>query len=129
VTLLENALKYSPGGGLITVTAHHESGVGSAADAVRVEVSDPGVGMDPKTVAHCFDKFWQADPSGTRRYGGTGIGLYVVRSLMEAMGGEISVRSEPEQGSTFVLRFIAVSAVDDDNHVEGSTNAPLRVQR
>jgi signal transduction histidine kinase len=125
--LLDNALKYSPGGGLIAVTAEHETDGGAAARTVRVEVSDCGVGMDPETVAHCFDKFWQADPSGTRRYGGTGIGLYVVRSLMEAMGGQVCVRSEPGMGSTFVLRFIAVAAVDA--HDKGSANAPLDLAR
>jgi signal transduction histidine kinase len=80
--------------------------------------------MDSETMAHCFDKFWQADPSGTRRYGGTGIGLYIVRSLVEAMGGEISVRSELQRGSTFVLRFMAAAP-----EKAGSANDPLRLHR
>ena len=70
----------------------------------------PGVGMDPETVRHCFEKFWQADASGTRRFGGTGIGLYIVRSLTEAMGGTIMVRSELGRGTTFSLRMHAADA-------------------
>ncbi len=127
--LLDNALKYSPDGGLIVVTAAHEPADAATATAtsVRVEVSDSGMGMDRETLAHCFDKFWQADPTGTRRFGGTGIGLYIARSLMEAMGGEISVRSELQRGSTFVLRFIADESGDTAGSADAS--APLHVQR
>ncbi len=99
--LLENAVKYSPGGEPVVVRACHEG------DDVTVEVTDAGVGMDPETVSHCFEKFWQADASGTRRFGGTGIGLYIVRSLTEAMGGTVSVRSRLGEGTTFSLRFAA----------------------
>lgn len=57
--------------------------------------------MSPETVENCFDKFWQADGTGTRRFGGTGIGLYIVRSLIEAMGGAVSVRSRPTPAAPF----------------------------
>ncbi len=103
--LLDNAVKYSPGGEPVVVRAHRDGGV-----AVVLEISDAGVGMDPETVKHCFEKFWQADASGTRRFGGTGIGLYIVRSLTEAMGGTVTVRSRPGEGTTFALRLLAADA-------------------
>jgi signal transduction histidine kinase len=109
--LLDNAVKYSPDGQPISVRAEvSTSGMGLASGrdepaTVLVEVTDSGVGMDPETVEHCFDKFWQADASGTRRFGGTGIGLYIVRSLVDAMGGSISVHSESTGGSTFSVRL------------------------
>jgi signal transduction histidine kinase len=103
--LLDNAVKYSPGGEPVVVRAAREpSGM------VVLEITDAGVGMDPETVQHCFDKFWQADASGTRRFGGTGIGLYIVRSLTEAMGGTVSVRSSPGSGTAFSLRLRAADA-------------------
>jgi signal transduction histidine kinase len=102
--LLENAVKYSPGGQPVVVRACHEGGV---AGTVTLEVTDAGVGMDAETLRHCFEKFWQADASGTRRFGGTGIGLYIVRSLTEAMGGTVTVRSQLGEGTTFALRLHA----------------------
>jgi PAS domain S-box-containing protein len=93
--LLDNAVKYSPDGGSIVVRA--------TADAswVVLTITDQGVGMDAEQAARCFDKFWQADSSDDRRFGGTGIGLFIVRSLVEAMDGAVSVSSVPERGSTF----------------------------
>ena len=85
-------------------------GLAGTARAVVLEFTDAGVGMDPETVRHCFEKFWQADASGTRRFGGTGIGLYIVRSLTEAMGGTVAVRSELGAGTTFTLRLPAADA-------------------
>jgi signal transduction histidine kinase len=103
--LLDNAVKYSPGGEPVVVRAHRDDGV-----AVVLEITDAGVGMDAETVRHCFEKFWQADASGTRRFGGTGIGLYIVRSLTEAMGGSVTVRSRPGAGTTFAVRLLAADA-------------------
>ena len=54
-------------------------------------VTDRGIGMDADAVSHCFDKFWQAESTDVRRFGGTGIGLYIVQSLVEAMGGTVAV--------------------------------------
>lgn len=98
--LLDNAVKYSPEGGPI--------GVRATADArrVTVSVSDSGIGMDDEQRALCFEKFWQAESSEARRFAGTGIGLYIVRSLVEAMGGEIRVESAPMQGSTFTVSLV-----------------------
>jgi PAS domain S-box-containing protein len=95
--LLDNALKYSPGREPVTVRCLPDG------DGVRIDVEDSGIGMDTEQAARCFEKFWQAESTDVRRFGGTGIGLYIVRSLVEAMGGSITVRSAPGLGSTFSL--------------------------
>ena len=95
--LLDNAVKYSPGGEAIELRAR------SRGDEVDIEVADHGIGMDAEEVEHCFERFWQAESSDVRRFGGTGIGLYIVRSLMEAMHGRVGVESVPGRGTTFVL--------------------------
>jgi signal transduction histidine kinase len=93
--LMDNALKYSPSGEPVIVRCRAQ------ADAVRIDVTDGGVGMDAEQADRCFDKFWQAEATDVRRFGGTGIGLYIVRSLVEAMGGTVTVESAPGAGSTF----------------------------
>jgi PAS domain S-box-containing protein len=95
--LLDNAIKYSPGGEPITVDLQ------VAGDEVRVRVIDGGIGMDAEQAARCFEKFWQAESTDVRRFGGTGIGLYIVRSLVEAMQGDIEVSSVPGAGTTFTV--------------------------
>jgi PAS domain S-box-containing protein len=95
--LLDNAIKYSPGGEPVALNAH------LMGDSVRVQVRDAGVGMDAEQAARCFDKFWQAESTDVRRFGGTGIGLYIVKSLVEAMRGDIGVESAPGAGTTFTV--------------------------
>lgn len=95
--LLDNAMKYSPGGGPIVVRCTSDE------RSVSVSVSDGGIGMDREEATRCFDKFWQAESSDVRRFGGTGIGLFIVRSLVQAMGGSVTVASTPGKGSTFTV--------------------------
>lgn len=97
--LIDNAIKYSPGGGSIRVEAVQR-------ERITVLVSDDGIGMSAEHAAHCFDKFWQAEAGDVRRFGGTGIGLYIVRSLVDAMGGRISVESALDEGTTFAVELL-----------------------
>jgi CheY-like chemotaxis protein/HPt (histidine-containing phosphotransfer) domain-containing protein len=98
-SLLGNAVKFTPSG-TVVVRAGLMRG---AADAtvLRFEVADTGIGLDANTQARLFQPFVQADGSTTRRYGGAGLGLALCRRIVSAMGGQIGLRSEPGQGSTF----------------------------
>jgi PAS domain S-box-containing protein len=98
--LVSNAIKYSPRGGRVTVSARR---VGSSAELC---VSDNGEGIDPAFLPHVFDRFRQADSSTTRQHGGIGLGLSIVRHLTELHGGTVEARSEGlGKGSTFVVRI------------------------
>jgi signal transduction histidine kinase len=109
------------------VRAHRDAGNGVA--AVVLEITDAGVGMAPETVRHCFEKFWQADASGTRRFGGTGIGLYIVRSLTEAMGGTVTVGSRLGEGTTFALLLLAADAGPAIPTPTSADTAPAQLRR
>jgi PAS domain S-box-containing protein len=102
--LLDNAVKYSPDGGPVGLSAASED------LCVVLGVSDEGIGMDPEQAARCFDKFWQAESSDVRRFGGTGIGLYIVKSLVDAMGGTIAVETEVGAGTTFRVSLLRAGA-------------------
>jgi signal transduction histidine kinase/ActR/RegA family two-component response regulator/HAMP domain-containing protein len=97
--LVGNAVKFTESGRVSVRVA-----VGERTDEsvqLRVEVQDTGIGIDADTRSILFQPFTQADRSTTRRYGGTGLGLTICRRLIEQMGGEIGVASEPGRGSTF----------------------------
>jgi PAS domain S-box-containing protein len=97
--LVGNAVKFTQEGGVVVKVALAEES--SDAVVVRFEVRDTGIGMTPEQRSRLFQSFTQADASTTRRYGGTGLGLAISRRLVEMMGGEIEVESEPGVGSTF----------------------------
>jgi signal transduction histidine kinase/ActR/RegA family two-component response regulator len=95
--LISNALKFTEAGGVQVQVA------GGA--ALRITVSDSGIGMTAETLAGLFRPFAQADVSTTRRYGGTGLGLWICKNLAEAMGGAISVTSQPGGGARFTVEL------------------------
>ena len=95
--LLSNAIKYSPDGGVITISAQ------DLQDRVAVAVTDQGIGIPPEHLDKIFARFHRVDTKDTRQAGGTGIGLYLVKHLVEAHGGRITVASEVGKGSTFTF--------------------------
>jgi two-component system sensor histidine kinase BaeS len=97
--LLANAVRYTPAGGRVGLSAHADG------DDVLIEVADTGPGIAPEHLPHLFDRFWRAEKSRSRQTGGSGLGLAIVRQLAEAHGGSAAVRSEPGQGATFTLRL------------------------
>ena len=94
-----NAIKFSEQG-VVLVRAHAVRTLG-ADTLVRFEVVDSGIGIAPEELPQLFAPFHQADPSTTRRYGGTGLWLVISKQLAELMGGEVGVESVPGEGSTF----------------------------
>lgn len=92
--LLVNAVRHTPPGGSVTVTAE------ATADAVQVAVSDTGEGINPGDLPHVFERFWRADRARTRT-GSSGLGLSVAQTLIKAQGGRMWAESTPGEGSTF----------------------------
>ncbi|WP_239613608.1 response regulator [Cohnella mopanensis] len=98
INLLSNASKFSKNG---TIAFEVVSQKNEGRDGFGFSVKDTGIGMSPDQVAKLFQPFSQADSSTTRKYGGTGLGLAISQRFCHIMGGDISVESEPDQGSTF----------------------------
>jgi len=123
--LTSNAIKFSSGltrQGQISVRAVL---VERAEEQVTIEfrVADNGIGMDEGTLARVFTSFMQADPSTTRRYGGTGLGLAICKQLSQLMGGDVSVRTRLNEGSTFTARLPFAMAT----HASARLAAPSEV--
>jgi signal transduction histidine kinase len=97
--LLDNALKYSPEGTSCELAAVRDG------DHIRFWVRDHGIGIDSSKVERIFDRFYQVDSSHTRSFRGAGLGLSLVRDLLEHLGGVIEVTSAPGEGSTFSVRL------------------------
>lgn len=97
INLLDNAVKY--GSGPVSVHAEAVDGV------VRISVADAGPGITLAEQQRIFEKFYRVDPHLTHAPGGTGLGLYISRELVQRMGGRLEVRSEPGSGATFVVEL------------------------
>ena len=108
VNLLSNAVKFTPRGEVV-LAVDVKSRDGEQAE-LHCQVLDTGIGIDPAAVDRLFQPFVQADASTTRRYGGTGLGLSISKSLVELMGGEMSVESELGAGSAFSFHVVAERA-------------------
>jgi PAS domain S-box-containing protein len=128
LNLISNAIKFTKEGGVtVRVTPEREepaSDGGSARVIARFTVTDSGIGIPQDRVDRLFKSFSQVDASTTRRYGGTGLGLAICKSLIDIMGGEIGVDSEPGRGSTFWFT-IPLEVPAEQPAVPGSADRPL----
>ena len=95
--LVDNAVRFTPEGGEVRIEAHRHDG------SVEVSVADTGVGIPSEALPRLFERFYRVDPARAREDGGTGIGLAIARSVVEAHGGTIRAESEPGHGSTFTF--------------------------
>ncbi|MGW0770482.1 sensor histidine kinase [Streptomyces sp. NPDC002676] len=105
--LVSNALRHTPAGGTVTFAARREG------TEVVLTVADTGSGIAPEDLPHVFDRFWRAEKSRSRRTGGSGLGLPIVRHLVAAHGGTAEAASEPGAGALFTLRLPAAAAPED----------------
>jgi signal transduction histidine kinase len=97
--LVSNALRHTPADGTVTVTAWQTG------DLAVLTVEDTGGGIAPEDLPHVFERFWRAEKSRSRRTGGSGLGLSIVRQFVEAHGGTVSADSEPGAGAVFTIRL------------------------
>jgi two-component system phosphate regulon sensor histidine kinase PhoR len=95
VNLLDNALKYTPENGSITISANEADGM------VAIAVTDTGIGIPPKDLPRIFERFYRVDTARSREQGGTGLGLAIVKHIIQQHGGSVAVESTPGKGSTF----------------------------
>ena len=102
--LIENALAYTPAGGVVRVAARSEGGES------RVEVSDTGPGIAPEFLPHVFDRFVRADPSRSKTTGGVGLGLSIVQSIAGIHGGRVELESRVGEGTCVSILFPAAVA-------------------
>jgi signal transduction histidine kinase/response regulator RpfG family c-di-GMP phosphodiesterase len=106
--LLSNAVKFTPAGGVVAVEAAADERTG----ATSVTVRDNGMGIGPEFLPHVFERFRQADSSNTRRHGGLGIGLTIVRHIVQLHGGTVGVHSDgPGKGSAFTFTLPKTAVV------------------
>jgi CheY-like chemotaxis protein/anti-sigma regulatory factor (Ser/Thr protein kinase) len=121
--LLNNAAKYTPNGGTITLSARHTD------DTIQIEVKDTGIGLSPYMLTKVFDMFSQVDPSMARSQGGLGIGLTLARRLTEMHNGTVEATSAgPDKGSTFTVTLPYTEKAQTDKEevaVAGNANHAL----
>lgn len=99
LNLLFNAVKFTPAGGEVSIHARRDE------HFAVIEVRDTGMGISPQQLPYIFDRFWQADSSSQRKFQGAGIGLSLVKELVEAHGGSVGAESNVGQGTTMIVRL------------------------
>ena len=105
--LIENAINYSPAGTKVSVSTSAENGI------ISIAVSDQGIGIPEAEVERIFERFYRVDPARSRETGGTGLGLSIVKHIVTKHGGEISVWSAENVGSTFTIRLPIHESIED----------------
>jgi two-component system phosphate regulon sensor histidine kinase PhoR len=95
LNLLDNAIKYTEAGGRIDI------GVRRSGERVELAVADTGIGIPSRDLPRIFERFYRVDRARTREAGGSGLGLSLVKNLVELLGGEVRAESEPGRGSVF----------------------------
>jgi signal transduction histidine kinase len=108
--LLDNAVRFTPAGGRVTVSASRHNG------SVDVAVADTGPGIAAEDLPRVFERFFRVDESRSRDDGGTGIGLAIARSVVEAHGGRIWAESEPGRGTTFTFELPTAPPAETRRH-------------
>ncbi len=114
--LIDNAIKYTPAGGSIYVNVLGDG------DRVLINVTDTGIGISSDDLQHIFQKFYRADNSDTRTIGGTGLGLYLVKQRVEAMGGRVWAESAFGEGSTFYVSLPRITGEEYEKRMIAINN-------
>ncbi|HUP49468.1 MAG TPA: ATP-binding protein [Thermoanaerobaculia bacterium] len=118
--LLSNAVKFTPRGGTVTLRVVHSGGL------LRLTVQDTGKGIEHDYLPHVFEPFSQEDPSATRSHEGIGLGLSIVRSLVELHGGRIRAASEgPDRGATFTVEIPVIEPAAESEQSSRAFRTPV----
>lgn len=120
--LIDNAFKYTPAGGSIYVNVRGDG------DRVLINVTDTGIGISADDLGHIFQKFYRADNSDTRTIGGTGLGLYLVKQRVEAMGGRVWAESAFGEGSTFYVSLPRITGDEYEKRMIAVRNREMQEQ-
>jgi two-component system phosphate regulon sensor histidine kinase PhoR len=112
VNLLDNAIKYTPQGGIVTLT------VGTRNSKALLEVADNGIGIPPEALPRVFERFFRVDKARSRDQGGAGLGLSIVKSICAAHQGRVEASSAPGQGSRFRVELPLAAAPSDNTTTE-----------
>ncbi len=118
LNLIENAIKYTAQG-TITLGAQLKD------DKVLIHVTDTGPGIAEEDTSHLFQKFYRVDSSATREIGGTGLGLFIVKQIMDLIGGRVWVQSQVGKGSTFFVELPRVDAEEQNNSSNETTTTTM----
>ncbi len=122
--LLSNAVKFTPAGGSVSVAVAREGGL------VEIRVTDTGQGVRETFLPHVFERFRQQDSGTTRTQGGLGLGLAIVRHIVEMHGGTVHVESRGEgQGTTFIVRLPAQGPIPSETLEAAPKGLPVQTQR
>ena len=120
VNLLSNAVKYTPYGGTIRLDIAELPCAIPGQAAISIVVTDNGCGMTPEFLTHIFDPFTRAESSTTNKVQGTGLGMAITKSIVDLMGGQITVESEPNRGSRFEVTLSLPIDRSTTCHVDAS---------
>jgi two-component system sensor histidine kinase SenX3 len=119
--LIDNAIRYSPENTRVGVGVRAKEGL------IAISVTDQGEGLSPEDQERVFERFYRVDSARSRHTGGTGLGLSIVKHVVSNHGGEVTLWSQPGQGSTFTLRLPEMEGQDvEDEPASGAQSAPLR---
>ena len=116
--LIDNAIRYSPENTRVGI------GVRSKEGLISVSVTDQGEGLSPEDQERVFERFYRVDAARSRHTGGTGLGLSIVKHVISNHGGEVTLWSQPGQGSTFTLRLPEIEGQDSDSASEARPPRP-----
>ena len=116
--LIGNAIKFTPAGGRVTVDFSR------SAETILCTVSDTGVGIAPDQLEHIFDRFYTSSSTSTGNPPGSGLGLHIVRRLVELHGGEIAVESRPGDGTVFRFHFPSIPRLREASGIQMAPSEP-----
>jgi CheY-like chemotaxis protein len=137
INILGNSVKFTPEGGSINF-ALEEISENTNSKTFRFIISDTGIGISQEFLPHIYDAFSQEDNSSTSKYGSTGLGMPITKSIVEMMNGQIDVESEKDKGTTFTLtitfnkadsKTMSESALDNNTNNSETTDEYLKGKR